>query len=362
VRTARTVYTICKILWIDGSNRYTPSKGPSTLAERSAAGCAHRNTKLNTMSTCIDVVTPFNFDAPASVPANARKFPTLPLSSRAKPESKSVFRSAVRELRASSADLIDTPQLAIKTHISTESAFRRSAYANLVAGDDDALRSSYSTRQPAAPAPPVTVIKVTAEFVHSDAKHVTGKPTRIKIIDWKSTLSSSSSSSSSSASSSPPTSRSSSLASSAAELGREHDEIFPSVVKALRDAGQQRVAVATKRKLSVRFAADAFGVDDLAGTASQRASSKKSSSNNNDDDDGDPIANDADDECEEADELLTEHAIWARNRRMLRHWTDVSGGFDADLADPLGGLARTCATEQNSEDEVARIVERMEDF
>lgn len=262
------------------------------------------------MSTCVDVVTPFDFDAPASLPPGARKFTLAPLTQRGASASNS---SHVSSFSSSSSWVDRLPQ---------RDALRRPF--------DDEPRALYA--EDAEPAyvqpPPASVVTMTAEYMQSDSKRSVGKPTRIKLIEWRPSTASVSLRSASSASSSA------SSTTAVCQSDAEYEETFPSIHEALAASGGD----------------DA--VEDSAPQARVSAAQKRKHDAKIDDDDGD-------------EEDGTDGARYARNRRLMREPAAARGAhhfYNDDTADPLAGVFDARTEQSEFEADFARIIDQMEDF
>jgi len=258
-------------------------------------------------STCIDVVTPFDFTSPASLPAHAEKFATIPAERQHRGRvARTLFKSAP-PTRAASTWVDRLPERVTYKHPSAASSMVRAFYNE----DDDG--------EPAAPAAPRAVgnnagaVTVTAEFVYSNSKHAAGKPTQIKIIDWKS-LSVASSASSSLSSSSSTT--------------------------ALCDSDSETV---DSERVGVLGTTD----NVLKRPRLSAGKHKRASKVNDDDDEVD------DEDGDEAEE----------NIAPVRERSTSRNAYNDDNADPLAGLLEAaCAGVAAYEYDLACIIDQMEEF
>jgi hypothetical protein len=108
------------------------------------------------MSTCVDVVAPFDFERPESTPLEWKKFPLLPMC-----EETAVFTFD------DDNDVDDELSEPAAPQVSTRAC------------ETDAIPRYLK------PQPPLSNLTVTADYVKVDSQRAVGKPTQIKIIEWK---------------------------------------------------------------------------------------------------------------------------------------------------------------------------------
>lgn len=118
----------------------------------------------------VDIVTPFDFDNPSSLPPGAQKFTTI---------GPSIFKSRMRASTTSA----DRP----RQHDSPLDEFPRTHEPTPVLAEESPF-SRATTPQPqrrARSSVDVAATNVSAEYVQTNAVRSPGKPKQIKILDWR---------------------------------------------------------------------------------------------------------------------------------------------------------------------------------